>query len=269
MRRTPSAPAAPAGSSTMRAGSCWRRAKPSAAGPAAPCSCPLLVAADDAADALEDAAFLLDFGTLHGEPLEALQTLAGLVADAPQECIKALGRAGQIGRGASAAETEDSLAATGCAAGLEREADGAERGLAVAAIQHGGRRIRTRRRPPARFSSSCQGWTRRLRAHRRSSDSGCHWRIHRLRADPVCCKTGQGGKAVLRTGAHHWFLDAFMQQGRSSTSLCPAAEPVCTACGPQAKRCDVMAASVLLRTLSFEMMLCTCAFTVLCERPSR
>ena len=97
---------------------------------------PLLEAADDAADALEDAALLLDLDTLQGEPLEALQALAGLVADASQEWIKALGHAGQIGRGASAAETEDFLAATDRVAGLEREADGAERGLAVAAIQH-------------------------------------------------------------------------------------------------------------------------------------
>jgi uncharacterized protein Yka (UPF0111/DUF47 family) len=97
---------------------------------------PLLQAADDAADALEDAAFLLDLDTLHGEALEALQALAGLVADASQEWIKAVGHASQIGKGASAAETEDFLAAADRVAGLEREADGAERALAGVAIRH-------------------------------------------------------------------------------------------------------------------------------------
>ncbi len=97
---------------------------------------PLLQAADDAADALEDAAFLLDLDTLHGDAMEALQTLAGLVADASQEWIKTVGHASQIGRGASAAETEDFLAATDRVAGLEREADEAERALAAAAICH-------------------------------------------------------------------------------------------------------------------------------------
>lgn len=97
---------------------------------------PLMQAADDAADALEDAAFLLDLDPLHGDALEALQTLAGLVADASQEWIKAVGHASQIGKGASAAETEDFLAAADRVAGLEREADGAERALAAAAVRH-------------------------------------------------------------------------------------------------------------------------------------
>jgi len=97
---------------------------------------PLLQAADDAADALEDAAFLLDLDPLHGDAMEALQTLAGLVADASQEWIKAVGHASQIGKGASAAETEDFLAAADRVAGLERDADGAERALAAAAVRH-------------------------------------------------------------------------------------------------------------------------------------
>ena len=52
---------------------------------------PLLEAADDAADELEDADFLLDLDTLQGKPLEALQILADLLAEASQEWIKALG----------------------------------------------------------------------------------------------------------------------------------------------------------------------------------
>jgi hypothetical protein len=56
---------------------------------------PILEAADDAADALEDAAFLLDLDALEDRPLGALQTLADVLAEASQEWIKALGHAGK------------------------------------------------------------------------------------------------------------------------------------------------------------------------------
>jgi len=46
---------------------------------------PILEAADDAADALEDAAFLLDLDALEDRPLGALQTLADVLAEASQE----------------------------------------------------------------------------------------------------------------------------------------------------------------------------------------
>ena len=61
---------------------------------------------------------------LQGKPLEALQTLADLLAEASQEWIKALGHATQIGRAAGRAETEDFLTA------IDR----------IAALEHRGRR---------------------------------------------------------------------------------------------------------------------------------
>ncbi|HYB90964.1 MAG TPA: DUF47 family protein [Candidatus Binataceae bacterium] len=97
---------------------------------------PLLERADDAADELESAAFLLVLGTHQGRPLEALQTLADLVVEASQEWIKALGHATQIGRAAGDAETEDFLKAIDRVAALEHQADDAERALAATTVQH-------------------------------------------------------------------------------------------------------------------------------------
>ena len=96
----------------------------------------LMQAADDAADELEDAAFLLDLNKLQGKPLEALQTLADLLAEASQEWIKAVGHATQIGLAASALETEDFLASIDRLAVLEQKADDAERALTAMAIEH-------------------------------------------------------------------------------------------------------------------------------------
>ena len=97
---------------------------------------PLLEGADDAADELEDAAFLLELDKLQGKPLEPLQILADLLTEASQEWIKALGHATQIGRAASHAETEDFLIAIDRVAALEHQADEAERTLAATAVQH-------------------------------------------------------------------------------------------------------------------------------------
>jgi uncharacterized protein Yka (UPF0111/DUF47 family) len=96
----------------------------------------LLQGADDAADELEDAAFLLDLDLLEGKPLAALQTLADLLAEASQEWIKALGHTTQIGLSAGRAETEDFLTAIDRVTVLEHEADIAERALAACAVQH-------------------------------------------------------------------------------------------------------------------------------------
>ena len=96
----------------------------------------LLEVADDAADEFEDAAFLLDLDTLDGKPLEALQVLADLLANASQEWIKALGHAAQIGRAASQAETEDFLTAIDRIVAIEHQADDAERTLSVTTIKH-------------------------------------------------------------------------------------------------------------------------------------
>ncbi len=96
----------------------------------------LLETADDAADELEDAAFLLDLSTLQGKPQEALRTLAELLAEASQEWIKALGHARQIGLAANPVETEDFLTAIDRIAALEHQADDAERALTVATLEH-------------------------------------------------------------------------------------------------------------------------------------
>jgi uncharacterized protein Yka (UPF0111/DUF47 family) len=96
----------------------------------------ILEAADDAADELEDAAFLLDLNVLQGKPLEALQTLGELLAEASQEWIKALGHATQVGRAAGRAETEDFLTAIDRVSALEHQADDAERALTVSAVGH-------------------------------------------------------------------------------------------------------------------------------------
>jgi hypothetical protein len=85
---------------------------------------------------MEDAAFLLDLDTLQGKPLQALQTLADLVADASQEWIKAIGHATQIGLAASSLETEDFVSAIDRVGTLERQADDAERTLASEAVRH-------------------------------------------------------------------------------------------------------------------------------------
>jgi uncharacterized protein Yka (UPF0111/DUF47 family) len=96
----------------------------------------LLEAADESADGLEDAVFLLDLAPLDGKALDALQALAELLAEASQEWVKAVGHAGQIGQAAGAAETDDFLAAIARIAALEHEADDAERRLSASAIQH-------------------------------------------------------------------------------------------------------------------------------------
>lgn len=97
---------------------------------------PLLEAADEAADELEDAVFLLELDTLHGKPLTDLQSLADLLVEASQEWIKALGHARQIGSAANTADTEDFLTAIDRVATIEHLADDAERKLTATAFRH-------------------------------------------------------------------------------------------------------------------------------------
>ena len=113
---------------------------------------PLLEAADDAADELEDAAFFLDLDTLRGQAAGGVaDTWPTCWSEASQEWIKALGHAAQIGRAASRAETEDFLTAIDRIAALEHRgrrcgarADGDRRpacaGFPAAASVHGDRR---------------------------------------------------------------------------------------------------------------------------------
>ena len=115
----------------------------------------LLEAADDAADALEDAAFLLDLDALEGKPLAAIAGLAELLVEASQEWIKASAmRADRPRR--SREETEDFLAAIDRIAALEHQADDVERALTADAVRHARdfRQLQCSRR-------SARGWRRR------------------------------------------------------------------------------------------------------------
>jgi uncharacterized protein Yka (UPF0111/DUF47 family) len=125
----------------------------------------LAQAADDAADALEEAAFLLELlagtadpasgtagsapaGSPAGSPagapagtLAVLGGLADLITDETQEWIKTLGNAAAIAsptRGVRLAreDGQDFLAAVGRVLALEQQADDAQRALARAALQH-------------------------------------------------------------------------------------------------------------------------------------
>ena len=97
---------------------------------------PMIEMADNAADGLEDAAFVGGLGQLHGKSLDALNALANLLVEASQEWIKAVGHATQIGLASNALETEDFLAAIDRLGSLEREADDAERALKSTAVEH-------------------------------------------------------------------------------------------------------------------------------------
>ena len=89
-----------------------RPAMPSAGGPISALFLSLLEAADDAADELEDAVFLLDLDTLQGKPLEALQTLAGSAGRSVAGMDQGAGPCGaDRPRRRQLAETDDFLAA--------------------------------------------------------------------------------------------------------------------------------------------------------------
>ena len=96
----------------------------------------LMEAADEVADTLEDAEFLLDLDHLRGKPLEDLQHLAELLVAGSQEWIKALGHARLIGGAPDQADTEDFLAAVDKIATIEHQADDAERALTASAYRH-------------------------------------------------------------------------------------------------------------------------------------
>jgi len=100
---------------------------------------PLLHAADNCADALEDAVFLLGLlaPTSPAEPvLEPLQVLAGLLVEACQEWLKAVLHAAHVEDRSAAGDADDFLVAIDRLAVLEHQADDAERTLTAAAVQH-------------------------------------------------------------------------------------------------------------------------------------
>jgi uncharacterized protein Yka (UPF0111/DUF47 family) len=105
----------------------------------------LVEAADDAADQLEEAGFLLELlagSGAGGRPLDRLGTLADLLVEGAQEWIKVLGHAGAVaadgsGRaGAAHEDADDFLVAVDRVQALEHAADDAERGLRYEAVQH-------------------------------------------------------------------------------------------------------------------------------------
>ncbi|HKM63808.1 MAG TPA: DUF47 family protein [Acidisphaera sp.] len=105
---------------------------------------PIAEAADDAADELEEAAFLaglLARTEADGEPLASLTALADLITEGAQEWIKALADAATLGSPqegvtVTRADTEDFLTAVDRILALEHQADDAERALTYAAVRH-------------------------------------------------------------------------------------------------------------------------------------
>jgi uncharacterized protein Yka (UPF0111/DUF47 family) len=100
---------------------------------------PLLHAADDAADELEEGIFLL--GLLTGaEPdgriLEPLQALAALLVEAAQEWVKALLDAAHAEDRSASEDADDFLVAIDRVMALEHAADDAERAVTAAAVRH-------------------------------------------------------------------------------------------------------------------------------------
>ncbi len=101
---------------------------------------PLLHVADDAADELEEAAFLL--GLLQGDHaqeaavLDALQTLAALLVETTQEWVKVLAHAVHAQDPSAAEDVDDLLTALDRVLALEHQVDDAERALTAAAVRH-------------------------------------------------------------------------------------------------------------------------------------
>lgn len=99
----------------------------------------LVHAADDNADALEEAVFLLGLLATAGPAgpvLEPLQALAGLLVEAAQEWLKALLHAAHVEDRSGAGDADDFLVAIDRIAALEHQVDDAERTLTAAAIRH-------------------------------------------------------------------------------------------------------------------------------------
>ena len=97
----------------------------------------LIAAADDAADELEEAAFmlgLLDRADNH-RTVDALQALASLLAETSQEWVKALGHAQHVQRHGLRDDADDFLMAIDRLVALEHDADDAERAVTVVALK--------------------------------------------------------------------------------------------------------------------------------------
>lgn len=90
-------------------------------------------AADDAADSLEEATFLLSLldGDANHRALQPLQPLAAILADSAQEWVKAVGHAQHVKRHGLRDDADDFFQAIDRLAALEHDADDAERSTTV------------------------------------------------------------------------------------------------------------------------------------------
>jgi uncharacterized protein Yka (UPF0111/DUF47 family) len=97
----------------------------------------LIKAADDAADQLEDVAFLLGLFESAAEPgtWENLQQLASILAETTQEWVKAIGHAQHVQRHGFRGDADDFLTAIARIAELEHDADDMERAVTVSAMK--------------------------------------------------------------------------------------------------------------------------------------
>jgi len=97
----------------------------------------LIEAADDSADQLEEVAFLLGlFESKANEwTLKSLQPLAGIIADASQEWVKAVGHAQHVQRHGPRDDADDFLTAIDRLSALEHDADDAERAISLLALK--------------------------------------------------------------------------------------------------------------------------------------
>jgi uncharacterized protein Yka (UPF0111/DUF47 family) len=97
----------------------------------------LIKAADDAADQLEEVAFLLGLFESAAEPRtwENLQQLSSVVAETTHEWVKAVGHAQHTQRHGSRGDADDFLAAIARVSELEHDADDRERVVTVSAMK--------------------------------------------------------------------------------------------------------------------------------------
>ena len=96
----------------------------------------MMDAADDAADDMEEVAFLLELleGISEQRDFASLARLTAILADAAQEWVKAVNHAQHVQRHGSREDADDFLTAIDRLSELEHEADDAERAVTVAAL---------------------------------------------------------------------------------------------------------------------------------------
>jgi uncharacterized protein Yka (UPF0111/DUF47 family) len=101
--------------------------------------CRVIEAADDAADALEEAAFLLSLSgsvAMPARPLQELEALAALVVLACQEWVKAVSQVDDVRGLGTQEDTAAFLTAVDRIAALEHETDDGERSVIASVLKH-------------------------------------------------------------------------------------------------------------------------------------